>query len=399
MKKLLLTFTGIALATSAAQAQCTPVDCNQDLLNEGINYGGTCDSMVMDGVVGQPYSDFESFVVTDNCFDAGEIDPSQAGLDIKITNIDNITFSDMPAGIVGATDQASYSPPSGGYITGCANFSGTPTEAGVFNDTIHLLADIELCGFIPVPQNDNPATYRVWMTIKPDPSFTLAASYCSTDAAVTLTANVSTGGTFYVNGAPSATFDPAALGAGTHTVKYVVTKMEGAAIAPASDSLTVTVDVVTPGGTVYADTDNDGYGNPTSSITLSGCTIPAGYVGNDDDCDDTNNAIYPGATDIAGNGIDENCDGVDGYLGIDEVITQHITIYPNPARDMINIEGLDKSLVNDIQLVDLNGNIVSAINFNMGAVISANVKTLEAGIYFININYDGVNEVVRFIKE
>ena len=399
MKKLLLSFTGLVLAAGTANAQCTPIDCNQDLINQGITFGGTCDSMVMDGVVGQPYSDFESFVITDECFDAGEIDPSQAGIDIKITFIDNITFANMPAGIVGATDQASYSPPSGGYMTGCANFSGTPTEAGVFNDTIHLLADIELCGFIPIPQDDNPATYRVWMTIKPDPAFTLNPSYCSTDPAVTLTADVSAGGTFYVNGSPSATFDPAALGAGTHTVKYVVSLMEGEAIDFATDSLEMTVDVVTPGGTVYADTDGDGYGNPTSSITLSGCTIPAGYVGNDDDCDDSNNAIYPGAVDIPGNSIDENCDGVDGYLGIDEAITEHINVYPNPAKDMINIAGLDKDLVKNIQLVDLKGNVVSTVEFNKGAVISANIKDLNAGMYFIQFNYNGVNEVVKFIKE
>jgi hypothetical protein len=31
-----------------------------------------------------------------------------------------------------------------------------------------------------------------------------------------------------------------------------------------------------------------------------------------DDCDDHNQAVHPGASDPAGDGIDQNCDGTDG---------------------------------------------------------------------------------------
>ena len=36
-----------------------------------------------------------------------------------------------------------------------------------------------------------------------------------------------------------------------------------------------------------------------------------GYTENEGDCDDANSAVYPGATDTPGNGIDEDCDGQD----------------------------------------------------------------------------------------
>ena len=65
--------------------------------------------------------------------------------------------------------------------------------------------------------------------------------------------------------------------------------------------------------TYYADADGDTYGNPAVSVT--GCTAPSGYVSNNGDCDDTNGAINPGASEAC-NGIDDNCNG-----SIDEGLT------------------------------------------------------------------------------
>ena len=46
----------------------------------------------------------------------------------------------------------------------------------------------------------------------------------------------------------------------------------------------------------YADVDSDSFGNPNDSIVA--CTIPVGYVLDNTDCDDTDNTLYPGATEI-----------------------------------------------------------------------------------------------------
>jgi len=58
----------------------------------------------------------------------------------------------------------------------------------------------------------------------------------------------------------------------------------------------------------YRDADGDLYGDATSFVKA--LTQPDGYINNSLDCDDTDAAINPDATEIAGNAADEDCDGV-----------------------------------------------------------------------------------------
>ena len=61
--------------------------------------------------------------------------------------------------------------------------------------------------------------------------------------------------------------------------------------------------------TFYKDADKDNYGNAAISITNYTGIPPAGYVSNKTDCNDNNKNINPGAIEICGNGIDDNCNG------------------------------------------------------------------------------------------
>jgi hypothetical protein len=57
----------------------------------------------------------------------------------------------------------------------------------------------------------------------------------------------------------------------------------------------------------FLDLDGDGFGDP--HICKLDCIQPVGYVTNNLDCDDTKAGVHPGATEICGNGIDDNCNG------------------------------------------------------------------------------------------
>ncbi|MCK6519732.1 putative metal-binding motif-containing protein, partial [Myxococcota bacterium] len=66
--------------------------------------------------------------------------------------------------------------------------------------------------------------------------------------------------------------------------------------------------------TWYLDGDGDGFGDPMSEETA--CTVPAGAVAVGGDCDDEDDGVFPGATELC-NGLDDDCDGVvdDGVAG------------------------------------------------------------------------------------
>ncbi|WP_224367439.1 RCC1 domain-containing protein [Hyalangium versicolor] len=66
-------------------------------------------------------------------------------------------------------------------------------------------------------------------------------------------------------------------------------------------------------GTYYRDQDGDGYGNAAASIQA--CAAPTGYVTNSSDCNDADNKVKPGATEVC-NSVDDNCNGtVDEGVG------------------------------------------------------------------------------------
>ena len=60
----------------------------------------------------------------------------------------------------------------------------------------------------------------------------------------------------------------------------------------------------------YTDSDSDGYGDESATATLA-CNQPTGQSATQDDCDDTDGAINPGATEVCdASTTDEDCNGV-----------------------------------------------------------------------------------------
>lgn len=99
-----------------------------------------------------------------------------------------------------------------------------------------------------------------------------------------------------------------------------------------------------------------------------------------EDCDDNNPDINPGATEIPGNGIDEDCDGLDGPLDVIELDNISLNIYPNPAYDIIHIQK-DGHLDMNVSLFDINGKLLRTLN-NPDNI---NLEDLSQGQYFLRL--------------
>ncbi len=66
--------------------------------------------------------------------------------------------------------------------------------------------------------------------------------------------------------------------------------------------------------TCWTDADGDGFGGDEPQLDPDGNCTDAGQAAFDDDCDDSDPASHPGAEDVGGDGIDQDCNGVDAAL-------------------------------------------------------------------------------------
>jgi len=143
--------------------------------------------------------------------------------------------------------------------------------------------------------------------------------------------------------------------------------------------------------TYYADADSDTYGNADVSITVEG-GAPAGYVENNLDCDDTDPAIYPGATEVL-NGKDDDCDELidEGLVGIADLNANGVAvaIYPVPVNSNVTIE--IRSL--------LSGNNASLEIFNtIGQVVYAEQLVLSTTTLVKQINFESMSSGLYMVK-
>jgi hypothetical protein len=107
--------------------------------------------------------------------------------------------------------------------------------------------------------------------------------------------------------------------------------------------------------------------------------------------------IYVYQTDTA-----TGCQWVDGLavfinaVGTDEVTSQVWKIYPNPASDVINLEGL--SINANIIVMDATARIIDQLNATE-STLRLNVSDYESGIYLIQVKDDFGIRTERVIKQ
>lgn len=146
------------------------------------------------------------------------------------------------------------------------------------------------------------------------------------------------------------------------------------------------IDEGLPKFTYYQDSDNDTFG--ALSTPLSTCISPAptGFVSNSTDCNDTNPNINPSATDIANNGIDEDCNGTDFVSSVYDIYASKIKVFPNPTSTFIYISSTE-DIHNVVSIFTSTGVKVKDISIES----SIDLSELNEGIYFLQFKVNGLN--------
>ena len=100
---------------------------------------------------------------------------------------------------------------------------------------------------------------------------------------------------------------------------------------------------------------------------------------------------------LEGYGIEQN----DCTVGISNIVDsqQEITLYPNPANSVLNINMTDsENSITKIQIVDMLGKVVSSIENIQSTnnnIITIDLVGLNSGLFFINLTFENQQVITK----
>jgi len=92
-------------------------------------------------------------------------------------------------------------------------------------------------------------------------------------------------------------------------------------------------------------------------------------------------------------GINNDC-----TVKIDESETTALSLYPNPANDIVHIQTNGKNLLHSVAVLDITGKMIMQSNPNTTSA-TLDVSDLSSGVYFIKTISDNKNEVTRIVVQ
>ncbi len=186
----------------------------------------------------------------------------------------------------------------------------------------------------------------------------------------------------YVNSGDYTEYTINVATAGTYAIDY--------SISSPSDNAQIEFDVIGSSASTTTNVPNNGQWDDFSSLNGGTVALSAG-----------SNTIRITAT--GSNVWQWNLDkitlttGGTGAKNIDEVTSIGLSVYPNPATDVVFVEGLDADATDTIHMYDITGAEYPVV---IDADASINVEGLASGVYFITvISEEKGKQTARLLKD
>lgn len=153
--------------------------------------------------------------------------------------------------------------------------------------------------------------------------------------------------------------------------------------------------------TYYAYNNTSDFGSGTSFATplaAGGITCLLQFLPNSTSRDNVKQrlrqdaSLYPSNSDQMGYGILNLYKSYQTYLGINDIEKSKIKIYPNPAKDFINITS--EKPVKSVEIYDTLGRLIKTESSD-----KINVTQLSKGNYLLKMKTDSGETIEKFIKE
>ena len=88
---------------------------------------------------------------------------------------------------------------------------------------------------------------------------------------------------------------------------------------------------------------------------------------------------------------------VDNSLSTDEFDLSNVSVYPNPTKDVINVDfsSVGTTVDSNIAIYDIQGKLVKSVSKNSEAIQKINTTELSKGLYLLKIVAENGEQITR----